>query len=89
MLVCYLSQLPDGLSVLQAEKELKQREESLNQEKQDRMSKLKSLIKSDKKLSENLGTTSYHISHSVVPMLKQLDDFQKHILELEKEKVCD
>lgn len=79
-------ELPEGLSVLQAEKELKQREESLNQEKQDRMSKLKSLIKSDKKLSETLGTTSYHISHSVVPTLKQLDDFQKHILELEKEK---
>ncbi|ESO04540.1 hypothetical protein HELRODRAFT_78775 [Helobdella robusta] len=78
--------VPESIAVLQAEKDLRQKVELLHKEKQDRMKKLKALIKEDEELSMELATLPYHILSIAVPSLQELKDFEQHIEEMEKEK---
>ena len=59
-------------------------------EKQDRMKRLKKLIKTDEQLCNQLALTPYHILSSVVPSKEQLAELEEHVqgLELEQVNVC-
>jgi len=88
LLSVILSQPSESLTILQMEKDLRSQVDSLSTQKQKRLQQLRQRLDADEKLCATLGTTAFLIpSSSVVPTEQQLADFDKHIRELEDEKV--
>lgn len=87
MLYRNLSQLEEGLTVLQMEKNLRCRVESLQKERNERMSELNDLTKQDEELCVTLCATPYYIPTGSVPSRSQLQELQEHVEMLNKEKV--
>jgi len=78
----------ESLTILQMEKDLRNHVDSLSTQKQKRLQQLRQRLQVDEQLCASLGTTQFHIPSScVVPTEQQLADFDKHIQELEAEKV--
>uniref|UniRef100_A0A8C4RGM9 Zgc:86764 n=1 Tax=Erpetoichthys calabaricus TaxID=27687 RepID=A0A8C4RGM9_ERPCA len=75
------------LTVLQLEKDLRIRVESLMKEKNDRLKELKSLQEEDKSLCIDLCATPYYIPTGSVPTRQQLLELQEHIKNLSVERV--
>jgi Ase1/PRC1/MAP65 family protein len=82
-----LLQAPEGLTVLQLEKDLRSRVDLLNKEKQDRLRQMKQRTKVDQQLCDALGAVPYFISPNCVPSEQQLSELEEHICSLETEKV--
>lgn len=83
-----LTQPSDSLTILQMEKDLRSHADTLSTQKQMRVQQLRQRLEADEKLCDCLGTTPFHILPScVVPTEQQLADLDKHIAELETEKV--
>lgn len=87
MLYRNLSQLEEGLTVLQMEKNLRCHVESLQKERNERMSELNDLTKQDEELCVTLCATPYYIPTGSVPSRSQLQELQEHVEMLNKEKV--
>ncbi|XP_039606313.1 protein regulator of cytokinesis 1 isoform X1 [Polypterus senegalus] len=81
-------QIDKGLTVLQLEKDLRIRMESLMKEKNDRLKELKSLQEEDKSLCIDLCATPYYIPTGSVPTRQQLLELQAHIKNLSIEREC-
>lgn len=79
---------PEGLTLLQLEKDLRTRLNTLEVEKHERLKKMKDLHKEDQRLCDVLCATPYYIPSGVVPSLAQLKELQEHISSLEAEKSC-
>uniref|UniRef100_A0A8C4RHE6 Zgc:86764 n=1 Tax=Erpetoichthys calabaricus TaxID=27687 RepID=A0A8C4RHE6_ERPCA len=77
-----------SLTVLQLEKDLRIRVESLMKEKNDRLKELKSLQEEDKSLCIDLCATPYYIPTGSVPTRQQLLELQEHIKNLSVEREC-
>ncbi|XP_022080595.1 protein regulator of cytokinesis 1-like isoform X2 [Acanthaster planci] len=76
----------EGLTILQLEKSLRQKVESLNKEKSERMAKLKQLKDREQHLCDLLCTTPYYIPSGTVPTTEQLETLKDHIQTLTTEK---
>jgi len=88
--VSVTAQPSEGLTILQMEKGLRSRAETLSAEKQKRLEQLRQRLETDEKLCASLGTEPFHVPSScVVPTEQQLADLDEHISELETEKVLD
>jgi len=87
--VCVVMVQPsESLTILQKEKDLRSRVDTLSTQKQKRLQQLRERLTADEQLCTSLGTTPFHIPPScVVPTQQQLADFDQHIQELEAEKV--
>ena len=72
--------------MLQLEKDLRLRVESLKKDKQNRMKRFQELTETDELLCSRLTAKPFHIS-STVPTPEELDQLEKHIQELEMEQV--
>lgn len=83
----FCSQISEHLSMVQREKELRTKLESLNREKQDRLKKLKVLKEQDQRLCDVLCCTPYYVPTNTVPSREQLHELEAHIKTLETEKV--
>ncbi|KAI2651416.1 Protein regulator of cytokinesis 1 [Labeo rohita] len=79
--------LEDNLTVLQMEKNLRCRVESLLKEKNERLRELSDLKKQDEELCVTLCATPYYIPSGSVPSQTQLQELQEHVEKLGKEKV--
>lgn len=78
--------MEEGLTVLQIEKNLRCRVESLQKEKNERMRDLNDLRKQDEELCVTLCATPYYIPTGSVPSRSQLQELQEHVEKLNKEK---
>lgn len=76
----------EGMSILQLEKELRTKVDSLAQEKHERLKLLRKLKESDQKLCDILCSTPYYIPSGSVPSQEQLEELKKHITKLNEEK---
>lgn len=81
-------QTSSSSSVTEQEKDLRNRYEILLKEKNDRMSRLKDLVKVDKELSAKMKVTPLEVSPELVPSTSQLDLLKSRIQERKKEMVC-
>jgi len=78
----------ESLTILQTEKDLRGRADTLTSQKQKRLQQLRQRMAVDEQLCESLGKTPFHVPPScVVPTEQQLADLDEHISELETEKV--
>lgn len=77
----------EGLSILQLEKSLRARFDALNKERHARVRILRTLKEKDQHLCDVLCSTPYYIPSGSVPSKEQLDELEKHVNDLEKEKV--
>lgn len=77
-----------GASMLQTEKELRAKVETLSQEKSERLRKFKQLKEQDQNLCDIMCLTPYYIPTGSTPNLEQLQALENHVasLKLEKEK---
>lgn len=73
--------------MVQREKELRTKLESLNREKHERVKKLKHLLEEDERLCESLCSTPFYVPSNTVPSREQLQELEAHIKGLEAEKV--
>jgi|SRR6218665_291880 len=80
-------QTSSSSSVMEHEKNLRNRYEVLSKEKLDRMSKLKHLVNIDRELSTRLKVTPLEVSSESVPSSSQLDLFKARIEERKQEMV--
>uniref|UniRef100_A0A8C1Y6T5 Protein regulator of cytokinesis 1a n=1 Tax=Cyprinus carpio TaxID=7962 RepID=A0A8C1Y6T5_CYPCA len=78
--------LEEDLTVLQVEKNLRFRVESLLKEKNERLRELSDLKKQDEELCVTLCATPYYIPSGSVPSRTQLQELQEHVKKLGKEK---
>ncbi|XP_065142849.1 protein regulator of cytokinesis 1 [Paramisgurnus dabryanus] len=78
--------LEEGLTILQMEKNLRCRAETLQKEKNERMRELNDLMKQDEELCVTLCATPYYIPTGSVPSRTQLQELQQHVEMLNKEK---
>ncbi|XDV38636.1 hypothetical protein PO909_007996 [Leuciscus waleckii] len=76
----------EDLTVLQLEKNLRCRVDSLLKEKNERLSELSDMKKQDEELCVTLCTTPYYIPSGSVPSRTQLQELQEHVEKLGKEK---
>ncbi|TRY99380.1 hypothetical protein DNTS_002001 [Danionella cerebrum] len=81
-----LYKLDENLTVLQMEKNLRCRVESLQKEKDQRLRELSDLKKQDEELCVTLCATPYYIPSGTVPSLTQLQELREHVQILSKEK---
>ncbi|KAJ8397110.1 hypothetical protein AAFF_G00009640 [Aldrovandia affinis] len=79
-------ELEDDLTVLQMEKNLRLRLESLEVERNERLKELQSLQQEDEDLCEELCTTPYYIPTGSFPSRMQLQELRQHIDSLSEEK---
>ncbi|XP_038046048.1 protein regulator of cytokinesis 1-like isoform X2 [Patiria miniata] len=79
-------QAEEGLTILQLEKVLRQKVDSLNKEKSERMAILKQLKDREQHLCDLLCTTPYYIPSGTVPTAEQLETLKDHIQTLSTEK---
>ena len=80
-------QLSGGLTLVQQEKILRAKVETLTQEKNDRLEKYKRLHDHDQQLCELLCATPYYVPSGVVPTVEQLKELEKHVTVMQAEKV--
>ncbi|XP_073680112.1 protein regulator of cytokinesis 1 [Garra rufa] len=80
------NKLEEDLTVLQMEKNLRCRVESLQKEKNERLRELSDLKKQDEDLCVTLCATPYYIPSGSVPSRTQLQELQEHVKKLDKEK---
>ncbi|NXY00482.1 PRC1 regulator, partial [Centropus bengalensis] len=73
-------------TILQMEKNLRNRMEVLLKQKMDRMHELKTLIEQDQDLCDLLCTSPFCINSTAVPSLDDLDRFRRHLASLNTEK---
>uniref|UniRef100_A0A0B6ZRP3 Protein regulator of cytokinesis 1 n=1 Tax=Arion vulgaris TaxID=1028688 RepID=A0A0B6ZRP3_9EUPU len=78
--------LSGGLTMVQKEKILRSKVETMAKEKKDRMTKYDTLHSRDQHLSEALSTTPYYIPSEKVPTLEQLRELEKHVGQLQTER---
>uniref|UniRef100_A0A671M3X7 Protein regulator of cytokinesis 1-like n=1 Tax=Sinocyclocheilus anshuiensis TaxID=1608454 RepID=A0A671M3X7_9TELE len=78
--------LEEDLTVLQMEKNLQCRVESLLKEKNERLRELSDLKKQDEELCVTLCATPYYIPSGSVPSRTQLQELQEHVKKLGNEK---
>uniref|UniRef100_A0A3B3QIG4 Zgc:86764 n=1 Tax=Paramormyrops kingsleyae TaxID=1676925 RepID=A0A3B3QIG4_9TELE len=76
----------DDLTVLQLEKDLRLRVETLLKEKGDRLKEMRSLQQQDEELCEELCATPYYIPTGSLPSRSQLQELRQHIKQLSEEK---
>ncbi|XP_025096638.1 protein regulator of cytokinesis 1-like isoform X3 [Pomacea canaliculata] len=81
-----LPKVLENVSMVQREKELRCRLETLNREKQERMRTLKKLHEEDQRLCEMLCSAPYYIPSGVVPSRHQLQELETHVKSLEAER---
>lgn len=74
------------LSMLQCEKDLRAKVESLSQEKQDRLNTLKTLKDQDQHLCDAMCLTPYYIPTGSTPSNDQLKALEQHVNSLKAEK---
>lgn len=79
-------ELEEGLTVLQAEKNLRLNVEALSREKADRLSEQNALQQKDKDLCVEMCCTPYYIPTGSLPSRTQLAELREHIHELTEEK---
>ncbi|XP_043076816.1 protein regulator of cytokinesis 1 [Puntigrus tetrazona] len=79
--------LEEKLTVLQMEKNLRCRVESLLKEKNERLREMNDLKKQDEDLCVTLCATPYYIPSGSVPSQSQLQELKEHVEKLSKEKV--
>lgn len=77
----------EGLCILQQEINLRTQLEALKMEKTQRMRQLKLLLEQDQDLCDILCSMPFGIAPDSVPSLEQLENFQQHISNQNKEKV--
>ncbi|ESO11159.1 hypothetical protein HELRODRAFT_91651, partial [Helobdella robusta] len=77
----------EELTVLQLEKDLRLKLESLQKEKAKKMERLKSLSRIDQELCNLLCEIPFYVPSGIVPSEEQLNELDKHIRKLEDEKV--
>ncbi|XP_069139806.1 protein regulator of cytokinesis 1-like isoform X3 [Argopecten irradians] len=75
-----------GLSMLQLEKDLKLRCETLATEKRERLEMLQTLKEEDQKLCDLMCLTPYYIPTGTTPSSEQLEALKKHVNSLKTEK---
>lgn len=73
--------------MLQIEKNLRCRLETLQKEKSDRLRELSDLRRQDEELCVTLCDTPYYIPSSTMPSRTQLQELRAHIKKLSEEKV--
>jgi protein regulator of cytokinesis 1 len=73
--------------MLQREKDLKAKVESLTQEKQERLKTLKRLKDQDQQLCDTMCLTPYYIPTGATPTTEQLKALEQHVSSLKIEKV--
>ncbi|CAG5117301.1 unnamed protein product [Candidula unifasciata] len=78
--------LSGGLTMVQKEKILRSKVETMAKEKKDRMAKYDILHSRDEHLSEVLSTPTYTVSPGKVPTLEQLRELEKHVARLQEER---
>lgn len=82
-------QKPDkdsNLSILQLEKELRAHRGDLLRTRNEKMSQLEELVKSDAFLSRLLGVPLHEISREKVPTEEQVSEYKERIASLTNEK---
>jgi len=79
-------ELADGLTLVQREKVLRAKVETMTQEKKGRMQKYEDLHSKDKLLCETLSATPFYLPSNSVPTSEQLKEFERHISSLQVEK---
>lgn len=82
-----LFQPPQGIAVLQKEKELRTRAESLRKEKKERLRILGKLQQDDQVLCDKMCMTPYYIPSGSTPTGSQLEELRQHVEKLTKEQV--
>ncbi|XP_012944498.1 protein regulator of cytokinesis 1 isoform X3 [Aplysia californica] len=75
-----------GLTMVQQEKILRAKVETMTKEKNDRVSKYKELHARDLHLCESMSTTPYYVPSGSVPTLEQLKELEKHVNASQGEK---
>uniref|UniRef100_A0A0B6ZVL8 Protein regulator of cytokinesis 1 n=1 Tax=Arion vulgaris TaxID=1028688 RepID=A0A0B6ZVL8_9EUPU len=75
-----------GLTMVQKEKLLRSKVESMAKEKKDRLAKYNTLHSSDQHLCEILSVTPFYIPSGTVPSLEQLKELEKHVSQSQTEK---
>ncbi|XP_059159147.1 protein regulator of cytokinesis 1-like isoform X2 [Physella acuta] len=78
--------LPGNMTMVQKEKILRGKVETMTKEKNDRLSKYKELHSRDQYLCDVMCTTPYYIPSGTVPSLEQLREMEKHVNNLNAEK---
>lgn len=73
--------------MVQKEKILRSKVETMAKEKKDRVAKYDNLHSRDEHLCEVLSTSTYYIPPGKVPTLEQLRELEKHVAQLQMEKV--
>ena len=76
------------MTLVQREKVLRAKVETMTQEKKGRMQKYEDLHSKDKLLCETLSATPFYLPSNSVPTSEQLKEFERHISSLQVEKVC-
>lgn len=76
----------ENMSMVQREKELRLKLETLNREKQERLKTLKRLRDQDQCLCDVLCVTPYYVPTNVTPTREQLQELEAHVKTLEAEK---
>ncbi|XP_013400479.1 protein regulator of cytokinesis 1-like isoform X2 [Lingula anatina] len=77
---------PDGISILQLEKELRTKVDIMQKEKHNRLKTLKKLREQDQHVCDILCTTPYYIPSGTVPSEEELNSLREHIASLEEER---
>ncbi|KAL8613110.1 hypothetical protein ACOMHN_035051 [Nucella lapillus] len=87
-LVTPVPKVHEDLTMVQKEKELRMRLESLSREKQERVRRLKQLLEQDQALCQALCSTPFYVPSCNVPTRDKLQELETHIkgLQAEKEK---
>ncbi|XP_028828432.1 protein regulator of cytokinesis 1 isoform X1 [Denticeps clupeoides] len=78
--------LEENLTVLQMEKNLRWRLETLQQEKNDRLKELSNMRQQDEELCTELCATPFYIPTGSLPSCEQLQALKEHIQTLAEEK---
>lgn len=73
--------------MVQKEKILRSKVETMAKEKKDRVAKYETLHSRDEHLCKVLSTSTYYIPPGKVPTLEQLRELEKHVAQLQMEKV--
>ena len=74
--------------MIQKEKDLRAKLESLKAEKSERLRLYKNLNLQDQHLCDVLQMTPYYVPSGTVPTMEQLNELEKHIAARNAEKVC-
>ncbi|KAL8570402.1 hypothetical protein ACOMHN_035820 [Nucella lapillus] len=79
-------EVSEQLSMVQKEKELRMKLDSVKREKQERMSRLKQLLDEDEAVCQALCATPFYLCQHTVPTQHELQQLEAHIAGLQAEK---